>query len=115
MPLDAPIERAERWDVLIQQGSTFKRSLEFEGLDLSLFSLRGQIRRAHAAPTALAEYEFELEGTNVLHISLPDSVTEALPEGRLVHDVEIYVDEPGHQFVARVLEGNVTVTPEVTR
>jgi len=113
MPLDKPLERAIVWDILVQQGSTFERTMDFEGLDLAGLSLRGEIRREHRAAEVLAEFSFEVELPNTVTVTLTPAQTALLPPGRLVHDIELFT--PADQFVARVLEGRVTVTPEVTR
>lgn len=113
MAFDAPVERAVRWDIVIQQGSTFERTLEFIDVDLSAFQFRGQIRRSHDDAEILGTFDFLKTGPSELQISMPAIATEALPAEPLVHDVEAFIDETG--FVARVLEGKADVTPEVTR
>jgi hypothetical protein len=113
MAFDAPVERAVRWDILIQQGSTFERTLEFIDVDLAAFQFRGQIRRSHDDDEILASFDFLKTGPSELQISMSAVVTQGLPAEPLVHDIEAFIDETG--FVARVLEGKVDVTPEVTR
>jgi hypothetical protein len=108
---ELPIAQAQRWDVVIQQGSTFERTLDFIDLDLDGMFFRGQIRRSHEDPEVLADYEFTITLPNTLTVRLEAEQTELLPPGRLVHDIEAFI--PG--YVARVLEGKVKVTPEVTR
>ena len=115
MAFDAPIERAQRWDIYIQQGSTFERSMEFVGADISLFSFRGDVRASHASPDVLASFDFVVEVPNKLHVKLDAAVTAGLPAGAkpLVYDIEAYL--PDDAYVARVLEGRVRVSPEATR
>ena len=113
MAFDPPIERAQRWDVLIQQGSTFERTLEAVGVDLTGMALRGQIRRSHGDPQILAAYTITLTPPRTFKVELAATVSATLPAGRLVHDIEAYVQATG--FVARLLEGRAIVTPEVTR
>ncbi|MFO8008709.1 MAG: hypothetical protein R6V05_13340 [Candidatus Brocadiia bacterium] len=107
------IQEAVRWDVTIQQGSTFVRTMDLVGLDLTGLEFRGQIRREHEDTEVLADYTFEVTGTNTLTVSLTDEETEELPAERLVHDIELVRISP--PFVARILEGTVRVTPEVTK
>jgi len=107
------IKTAGRWDITIQQGSTFSRVLRFGNLDLQDFEFRGQLRREHEDPDVLASFSFEKLGDNRVSLSLTAAETEGLPAERLVHDIEIYT--AGDQYVARILEGTVNVTPEVTR
>ena len=107
------IQQALRWDVVIQQGSTFVRTMDLLDLDLTGLTFRGQIRHEHEDDEILAEYEFEVELPNTLTVKLTEAQTQALPAERLVHDIEMVRDDP--PFVARILEGRVIVTPEVTR
>jgi len=107
------IGRALRWDVTIQQGSTFVRTMDLLELDLTDLTFRGQVRREHEDSEILAEYAFEVELPNTLTVKLTEAQTAALPAERLVHDIELVRSDP--PFVARILEGRVKVTPEVTR
>ena len=59
-----------------------------------------------AFSTALAN------ATGTLTLTLNNSVTSALTAGRYVYDVEL---TDSSSKISRILEGIVTVTPEVTR
>lgn len=109
------VERAARWDIVVQQGSTWQRTVEFpEAINVSEFSLRGQIRRSHSASAVLAEFfTAPAEEGNAFILSLAPHQTEAIPAGNHVFDVELFL--PEDQFVLRILEGKARVTPEVTR
>jgi len=107
------IQSAGKWNTLIQQGSTFVRTLNFGQVDLSEWDFRGQIRRSHSDTNVLAEYQFEKISSSEVVIRLSAAATEAIPEGQWVHDIEVVSTVDA--FVARVLEGRVRVTPEVTR
>jgi hypothetical protein len=132
MSFGAPIDKAVRWDLHVQQGSTFERTLEFVGAEFYDIQFRGQIRRSHADTTVLATFACQPAGFNRLRIALTAQQTEALPRGTWVYDIEAYVEyedtayydyeldetvvfPASAPFVARVLEGRVRVTPEVTR
>jgi hypothetical protein len=110
------IEQAARWDFRIQQGSSWVRTMVFS-VDISGMSFRGQIRRSHEDATVLATLAFTKLDAHTVSVHLTPAVTTALPateDGEYwVHDIEAHtaLDE----FVMRVLEGRVTVTPEVTR
>lgn len=108
------IDRAARWDIHIQQGSTFLRTLDFgEDVDLSSFSFRGQIRRAHADPAVLGELAVTALSERLVEVRLTPEQSAALPAGRLVYDIEMHTADDA--WVARILEGSANVTPEVTR
>ena len=52
----------------------------------------------------------------ILTLSLTNTVTNALKAGRYVYDVEIsFTDSDSNLIVERVLEGNIEVTPSVTK
>lgn len=106
------VKQAARWDILIQQGSTFLRVLEFD-VDISDAHFRGQIRRSHADPAVLGEFTFEPISEFSVALRMTAEETEALPAERLVHDIEVFTQDD--IYVARILEGAVRVTPEVTR
>lgn len=106
------IEQAARWDITIQQGSTWGRALDFGDTSIANVEFRGQIRRDHDDSEVLASFAFSKTG-NVLSVSLTADDTEALPAERLVFDIEAYTTQDA--FVARLFEGRANVTPEVTR
>jgi hypothetical protein len=106
------VAQAARWDVTVQQGSTWGRALNFGDASIANVEFRGQIRRDHDDSAALASFTFSKSG-NVLSVSLTAAQTTALPAERLVYDIEAYTALDA--FVARLFEGRVTVTPEVTR
>lgn len=110
------IDKAGKWDTLVQQGSTFMRSLSFSNFDITGFSFRGQIKRQHADRNPLATYTITQEANNEISIYLSSQASAGLPAGNLVHDVEMFYAESGvDQYVARIVEGKVKVTPEVTK
>jgi hypothetical protein len=106
------IQQAARWDTLIQQGSTFSRTLLFE-VDISNVTFRGQLRRSHGDDVELASFTCVPLNAETLLVFLTPAETSALPAERLVFDIEAFT--PGDAAVARILEGVLRVTPEVTR
>lgn len=106
------VGQAGRWDTVLQQGSTFVRTLEFS-VDIDAMNFRGQIRRTHRDPNVLAEFTFEHLDERTLSLRLDAEATAALPAERLVFDIEAYPE--GETYVTRVIEGQLRVSPEVTR
>jgi hypothetical protein len=52
----------------------------------------------------------------VIVLALTNTQTNSLNAGRYVYDVEIsFVDSASNTIVERILEGNIQVTPSVTR
>jgi len=109
---------AGKHDLLIQQGSSFELSITptfDDGTDPMAYDYRAQLRAFHDDDTVLADFTIN-KGAAEIVLSL-DAVTTAAIEAtdvdKYVWDLEMYDDVPG--FVARIIEGKVKVTPEVTR
>jgi hypothetical protein len=101
----------------VDQGSDFTADInvvnDAGSVDIASYTYRGQIRKTYMSSTAV---DFYLSSNNPsngqLTISLTAAQTSAMKAGRYVYDVEI-VDGIGN--VTRVIEGQLEVTPRVTR
>jgi len=104
------------------QGSTFKRTLTYTldnaPIDLSGYSARLQVREAYYSTEPILSIASSGSGIYIggsagtIDILISDSQTSQLPAGTHVYDLEII--SPSLE-VNRLIEGNWTVTPEVTR
>lgn len=109
------------FDISIDQGATF--SLSFTVLfangtvfDMTGYSGRGQIRRLVQTASTVAVFTVVKTATpsdGRLTISLTPSQTAILEDRPYVYDVEVYTGVP--ETVIRLLSGNVTVNPSVTK
>lgn len=116
-------------NILIEQGSTFIRKLEFKdslgvAINLSGFSFRGSIRKtSKSTAEVLADFEFEIqlpESDGVAIMSISAENTAKIPTtgenySKLTvytYDVEM-IDSNG--IVTRIMNGNASISPEVTR
>lgn len=106
------IRKAGKWNATIQQGSTFEQSLRIEQLDLTEYSFRGSIKKSYSSPT-VATYSFTLTSNNTFTVGLSAANTSAITAGDYIHDIEIFTADDA--YVARIIEGKVKVTPEVTK
>lgn len=102
-------------NLVIDQGATFASSIELldqndEAVDVTGFTARGQLRKHYSSTNSVSFSTALANGTLV--ISLTANQTANIISGRYVYDIEL-VDSIG--TVTRILEGIVTVTPEVTR
>jgi hypothetical protein len=103
------------------QGTTFQRTLTYtldnSPIDLSGYSARLQVREAHYSEDPLINI-FSGDGITIsgsagtIDILISSTDTSAFPAGTHVYDLEII--SPSN-IVDRLIEGNFTVTPEVTR
>jgi hypothetical protein len=102
-------------NIVIDQGTTFASSIEVldendNAIELQEYTARGQLRKTYTSNNAV---NFTTTvNTGILVISLTASQTANITAGRYVYDVEL-VD--AQNTVVRILEGIVTITPEVTR
>ena len=104
----------------IDQGSTYSKSItvyENDGTtiqNLTGYTATSQLRRNYtstAYTTILAT--IQTPATNgIIVISLTDEQTAALKSGRYVYDLQITAAD---ETVTRVIEGVITIRPEVTK
>jgi hypothetical protein len=106
---------ATKANIVIDQGSTFASSIDIldendEPVILSNYTSRGQIRKHYSSTNSVSFTTTMSNGSLV--ISLTANQTANIVSGRYVYDIELV--DPGNTVI-RILEGIVTVTPEVTR
>ena len=106
---------ATKANLVIDQGSTFASSIDIlddndEPVDLSNYTARGQIRKHYTSSNSVSFTTTLSNGSLV--ISLTANQTANIVAGRYVYDLELV--DPANTVV-RILEGIVTITPEVTR
>ena len=107
-------------NLTIDQGASFKAEIDVkdadgDALDLTGFTGAGQMRKTYASSSA-TNFTVEFKNprtTGTLTISLTASQTNAIKAGRYVYDVEI--TKTSDAEVTRVVEGQIDVTPGVTR
>ena len=82
-------------------------------LSLTGYTALAQIRKTYGSSTIAATFGTALAAaTGQITLSLTDTVTGAMDSGRYVYDVLI-TDSSGDK--TRILEGQATVTPSVSR
>ena len=105
-------------NLTVDQGATFNAQIDItddSGIaqNITGYSVAGQIRKTYDSTTFTAFSASVSNATGgTITISLTATQTNALAAGRYVYDVEI---TSGGGVVTRVLEGQVEVTPGVTR
>jgi hypothetical protein len=113
---------AAQYDLTIEAGATFTkvfrwRNAEGDPIDLTGYTARMQIRETYASPTPLVSLTtgsgITLEAADgVVNVEITADQTAALAARRGVYDLEL---EDASGFVTRLVEGKVTIRPEVTR
>jgi hypothetical protein len=109
---------AAKANIIIDQGSTFTTYLALtqdDGsvLDLTGYTARGQIRRWYTS-NSYVQFNVSISepNTGFINLALDANTTANMFAGRYVYDIQA-TDSYG--TISRVIEGIVTVTPEVTR
>ena len=103
-------------NLVIDQGTTFTTTINLTNddgteKDLTGYTVSSQIRKSYYTNTYTAFTTVKADLAGEITLSLTATQTSALKAGRYVYDLEIASSEE----TVRVIEGIVTVTPEVTR
>ena len=105
-------------NIFIDQGATFTTTVTVtdangDAVSLSGYSVAAQIRKSHLSSTSTAfTASISNASAGEITISLTDSQTTSLEAGRYVYDVLITASGGTK---TRVVEGQVTINPSVTR
>jgi hypothetical protein len=108
---------ATKANLVIDQGSTFSTDLSLtdengDALALEGYTANSQIRKWYTSSNAAAIFTTYISVPDgIITLSLTSNQTSNLVSGRYVYDVEIN----NEVTVSRVVEGIITVTPQVTR
>lgn len=107
---------ASKANLVIDQGTTFTTTItvtDDEGTALNLAGYTGaaQIRKHYTSSSSVSFVVSITAATGEVTLSLSADATGNLVAGRYVYDCEL----TNSGTVSRVLEGIVTVTPQVTR
>jgi hypothetical protein len=105
-------------DLTIEQGATFTRTITIKdssnaAINISGDTFAGQVRKRHQSATAEASFSFDLTNPTggQLVASISATNTNAMTPGDFVYDIEW----TNGSTVTRLLEGQATVTPQVTK
>ena len=109
---------ATKANLVIDQGSTYSTTLNLtdengDPLNLSGFTANSQIRKWYTSSNAVSFSTSINSISGQITLSLTALQTANLVATRYVYDVEI--TETSTNAVSRIVEGIVTVTPEVTK
>ena len=108
---------ATRVNIVIDQGTDFETSINLtdssgDQLNLTGMSAASQIRKTHTSSNSVAFTTALANASGTLTLSLNNATTSSMTAGRYVYNVEL---TDASNVISRILEGVVTVTPEVTR
>jgi len=109
---------AGTYNFTLEQGATFNRILTLQEnsavMNLTGYSVASKFRSTHDSGTVAGTFTCTISDASAgkITMTMTNSTTSAIEEGIYVYDLEI---TSGVGAVTRVLQGNITVTPEVTR
>jgi len=107
---------ATKVNLVVDQGTTFSTSVTFNSesgtpVDFSNYSGEAQIRKHYTSSNSVS-FSVSLTNTGIVTLALTANQTSNLVAGRYVYDLE--VTDSGN-VISRLIEGIVTVTPNVTK
>ena len=109
---------AAKANIVLDQGTTFLTYLALTNtdgsvLDLTGYTARGQIRKWYTSNSYTTFTITITQPTDgYINLALTANTTANMEPGRYVYDIEAV---SGANVITRVIEGIVTVTPEVTK
>jgi hypothetical protein len=104
-------------NIVVDQGSSFSTSINLtdtsdNAIDLANYTGAAQLRKHYTSSQSTAFDVSITPSTGIVRLGLSANTTASLAPGRYVYDVEL-TDSGG--VTSRIIEGIVTVTPNVTR
>lgn len=106
-------------ELTIDQGSTFTASLELKNddgtaINVSSYTFQSQIRKSYYStnPTANLTITTADASNGVVTLSLNVAQTANIKAGRYLYDLKITTP---NNITSRVIEGIVTVTPQISK
>jgi len=107
---------AAKVNIVIDQGATFNTTYTIhdaidEPIDFTGFTANSQIRKSYSSSNSYT-FDIILNNTGLVTLSMNAATTSSIVAGRYVYDVEV---ESQSGIRSRIVEGIVTVTPQVTR
>ena len=109
---------AGTYNFILEQGATFNRILTVKennsAMNLTNYTVASKMRSSHDSGTVVGTFTCTISDATAGEITMQmtNSTTAAIEEGIYVYDLEI-TNSAG--TVTRLMEGNITVNPEVTR
>ena len=109
---------AGTYNFILEQGASFNRILSLKDknavMNLTGYSVASKMRSTHDSSTVVGTLTCTISNASggIITMSMPASTTAAIEEAIYVYDIEI--TSPS-SVVTRLMQGTVTVNPEVTR
>ena len=113
---------AQYADITIDQGADVTIQLELVDIngnpkDLTGHTVSARLKKSYSS-TSYTEFTSHVQNpatAGIVNLTLINTQTDTLEATRYVYDVELSVTSGGDTIIERVLEGQINVTPSVTR
>jgi hypothetical protein len=107
---------ASKINIVIDQGTTFNTTYTIHDtndlpVDFTGYTANSQMRKTYSSSNAYA-FNVSLNSNGQVALSMAANVTNNVIAGRYVYDIEV---EDLSGIRSRIVEGIVTVTPQVSR
>jgi hypothetical protein len=105
---------ATKVNFMIEQGTDIQIDINISDVDIvdiSGYTARSQMRR-HYQSSSYHAFTATVQDSNTVVLTMSSALSANVSPGRYVYDVELV--SPANT-VTRLVEGQITVTPEVTR
>jgi hypothetical protein len=107
---------AAKVNIVIDQGTTFNTTYTIhdaidEPIDFTGFTANSQIRKSYSSSNSYV-FDVSLSNAGLVTLSMNAATTSTIVAGRYVYDVEV---QSVSGIRSRIVEGIVTVTPQVTK
>jgi|APGre2960657423_1045063.scaffolds.fasta_scaffold239066_2 hypothetical protein len=107
---------ANKVNIVIDQGTTFNTTYIIhdnldEPINFTSYSANSQMRKSYSSSNSFV-FSVSLSSNGGVSLSMNAATTSNITAGRYVYDVEV---EDASGIRSRIVEGIVTVTPQVTR
>lgn len=106
-------------ELTIDQGATYENNLDLvaddgTAINVAGYVFSGQIRKSYYSTKPTANFTITIVNSNTgnVNISLSAATTANIKAGRYVYDVKM--KDVGNN-VTRIVEGIITITPQVTK
>ena len=105
-----------RANINIDQGASFTAQLQLDDpngnpIDISTYTIAAQLRKNYASINSVS-FTASGNSSGTIVLSMTANTTSSIAYGRYVYDIRL---TDGSGAVVRVMEGQVTVNPGVTR
>lgn len=107
---------ANKVNIVIDQGTTFNTTFIIhnssdEPIDFTSYTANSVMRKSYSSSNSFV-FGVALSSNGQVSLSMSANTTTSITAGRYVYDVEV---EDNSGVRSRIVEGIVTVTPQVTR